>query len=257
MQARHCNIFKVMFGRNIHHHSHQSESIQTIEADDSCFCIDLKGNAAHAQVISDDEQSNNISTYKRIMQSPVQSRKWREHESKRTTSTLNSVRNSYRDNFTVHGLSKVFIGWGWEWLVWFIVLITSLGTVSFFAHQFYREYIHFDIRTETRVKTSTNITIPAVTICQSPQFTLSYCFKNMTIILGRYKQCPSANLLDRFHIPYCQYFLPRPVYPYCFIFNHFANITSANELLQQIYVCICISLDGFKKLQLKSNLLAP
>ena len=75
------------------------------------------------------------------------------------------VCKTYRDNFTTHGLSKIFTGLMWEKIFWFTSLFGSLSIIVYFTYGFYVEYNQFDYRTEIRVQTSQNITLPTATIC--------------------------------------------------------------------------------------------
>ena len=76
------------------------------------------------------------------------------------------IRSTYTNNFTIHGLAKVLYGLLWEKFLWIIVLGSCLGTVSYFSYGFYTDYVQYDIYTEFRLKSSTKIALPTITICE-------------------------------------------------------------------------------------------
>ena len=76
-----------------------------------------------------------------------------------------SVWTSYRDNFTIHGLSRVFTGRLWEKALWSIVLLASLLFVGYATHGFVQEYRSFRVKTDIQVISAKEITFPAITLC--------------------------------------------------------------------------------------------
>ena len=58
---------------------------------------------------------------------------------------------SYRDNFTTHGLSRIFTGRVWEKILWAIVLLASLVFVAYATHSFVQEYRSFKVKTDIQI----------------------------------------------------------------------------------------------------------
>ena len=52
------------------------------------------------------------------------------------------------ESFTIHGLSKVFVGMLWERFYWGAVLMAVLGFLSYKIHGFHQKYQNFEYRTE-------------------------------------------------------------------------------------------------------------
>ena len=97
------------------------------------------------QMIQPDPYQNSISTFPPIS-----------HE---------EMVDSYKQNFTIHGLSKVFTGTNCERVLWFVGLSVCLGTFAFFSHGFYKQYSIFDFRTEIQLKDVASVALPVLTIC--------------------------------------------------------------------------------------------
>ena len=69
------------------------------------------------------------------------------------------------ESFTIHGLSKVFVGKMWERLFWGLVLLGVLGFLTFKVHGFYARYNQNEYRTEIRETDEYNRTWPAIEVC--------------------------------------------------------------------------------------------
>ena len=78
---------------------------------------------------------------------------------------LSKVARSYTEGFSVHGLIKVFLSHPVEKIIWFVLLVSCLVFVGHETYNFYEEYKRYDSRTEIRMTTEENITLPAITIC--------------------------------------------------------------------------------------------
>ena len=137
----------------------------------------------------------------------------------------------YRENFTVHGLSKVFTGNRWEKATWCCILMASLSFVIQQSYHFFIIYQMFDIRTEIRVKTSKDITLPAITLCKRDMGDF-ICHKNKTVSSN--PQVCHVNdekvLFDKLRIK-SSYIIPHPDYSPCIIFNHWGNLTRETEII--------------------------
>ena len=92
--------------------------------------------------------------------------------------TIKTILNSYSTNFTVHGMTKIFHGLLWERILWLTILLSCIGTVTYFTYGFYIEYRHYDISTEFRLKVSPAIKLPTITFCvNEPLSFKSMCYK--------------------------------------------------------------------------------
>ena len=91
------------------------------------------------------------------------------------------------ESFTIHGLSKVFVGKLWERVFWGFILIGVLGFLSFKVHGFYSEYKKNEFRTEIRMVDAVERTWPEIKVCSesveqwmiAPQ-QLDFCYKNQS-----------------------------------------------------------------------------
>ena len=140
---------------------------------------------------------------------------------------------SYFENFTIHGLAKVFIGKRWERFVWFAVLLASVVFVLNATHNFIQQYKAFDILTDIKIKSAAKITLPPVSLCSidAKGFT---CYGNWTIDGNEHCKrktsllFPTSNYLytqlyDEFH----KYAILHPVYPdRCMVINPYGNLTT-------------------------------
>ena len=72
---------------------------------------------------------------------------------------------SYVEGFTVHGLTKIFMGHILEKIFWFIVMVLCLGYVGYISHQFYTEYKQFDIYMNFKWKYVQKFYFPSISIC--------------------------------------------------------------------------------------------
>ena len=92
-----------------------------------------------------------------------------------------SLLRSYFENFTIHGLSKVFTGKLWEKVLWFIVLLASMIFVSNASLGFIEQYRAFDTFTDIKIQSLSEITLPAVSICEQHQWRIA-CYDNKSIL---------------------------------------------------------------------------
>ena len=142
----------------------------------------------------------------------------------RFTKDTSEILTSYRENFTMHGLSKIFNGVLWEKLLWLAALLACLGVIFHFTQGFYKEYLRYDIRTEIRMKTSRSLLLPAITICKPDEFIdFVVCYKNKSLVDG--SPCSSKNtLIDEVYRHTRSYVTPHKMFPNCVILNHFNNL---------------------------------
>ena len=115
-----------------------------------------------------------------------------------------SLARSYMESFTIHGLSKVFVGKLWERLFWGSVLVAVLGFLSFKTHGFHTQYKNNDFRTEIRmVDVIANFTWPEIKMCSKvvedklfgqiregrwARKQYDFCFKNVSLGLNLKKK---------------------------------------------------------------------
>ena len=102
---------------------------------------------------------------------------------------------SYVANFTVHGLSRIFLGHTVERIFWFVCLTAALCVTGHMFNIYYTNYSKNDIRTEVRIIEKDLIPFPSVTICM-PLYPRYACYKGKSL-LGN-GSCPpdSASKLD-------------------------------------------------------------
>ena len=141
---------------------------------------------------------------------------------------------SYFENFTIHGLAKVFTGKKWEKFVWFTVLLASMVFVINASYGFIQEYNTFDILTDIKVKSATKVLLPTVTLCETSPAGFT-CYENMTILGGT--ECarpvspyfPTGNhLYEHLYSDSRMYAILHPVYPErCIVINPHGNMTAA------------------------------
>ena len=158
---------------------------------------------------------------------------------------IKEIKNSYKDGFSVHGLTKIFTGHPVEQCLWFGLLLSCLIFVGRESYYFYAEYQRHDIRTEVRITTDKNMTLPVMTICGKNVETMisdaDICWNNRSIL-------DSSFLDDIPNIFPCNQAEPlidstydnngnmdvvgHPVYPACVIINSRARLRtlSANHL---------------------------
>ena len=95
------------------------------------------------------------------------------------------------ESFTIHGLSKVFVGKFWERLFWGLILLAVLGFLSFKVYGFYTNYAMNEYRTEIRMIDVVNRTWPGIMVCSNTvRYGLSwwkqfeFCYKNHTYLIS-------------------------------------------------------------------------
>ena len=97
------------------------------------------------------------------------------------SATSSSVSRSYMEGFTIHGLSKVFMGKLWEKIYWFLILIGVFGFVAFKIHGFYARYQSNDFRTEIRMVDIDIHKFPELKICINRDYIgPENCYKNVS-----------------------------------------------------------------------------
>ena len=153
---------------------------------------------------------------------------------------------SYRQNFSIHGLAKIFEGAFFEQIFWFLILAASLGFIAFKCNEFYTEYTKYDIRTEVRIKSDNRITLPALTVCKSYRLygedikgfvNEVECYRNKSLTAyDEYANCrdPKSDtyvkpMSSHSIFPYFQY---HPDFPSCSTINPNGTITSQSDVLQ-------------------------
>ena len=155
---------------------------------------------------------------------------------------------SYKENFSIHGLAKIFEGAFFERIFWFIILASSLGFVAYKSNEFYTEYTKYDVRTEVRIKSDDNITLPALTICKSYRLFGKdvkgfvndvECYKNKVLndyTENEYKNCTNPardakvtplKMVTTLRFPHFQY---HPHFPSCSTINPNGTITSQSNM---------------------------
>ena len=161
----------------------------------------------------------------------VRKRKVHPHKSEKNhkcESPKNTILDSYRNNFTTHGLSKICTGVTWEKILWFVVLFASLTIVLYFTYGFYIEYKKFDYRTEIRVKASQNITLPTVTICDGEP-ALDMCYKNKSFS-NRVSCLANDTLYKKIYGSFIDtHFTQHKLFSQCILFNEYENVTSKDH----------------------------
>ena len=80
------------------------------------------------------------------------------------------------ESFSVHGLSKVFVGKLWERFYWGLILAAVIGFLSLKVHGFYQLYKGKEHRTEIRNIEVFNYTWPEIKICLR-DLDDSFCYK--------------------------------------------------------------------------------
>ena len=168
------------------------------------------------------------------------------HMDKRNTKTYIK---SYQENFSIHGLAKIFGGAIFERVFWFLTLAGCLGFVAVKCNGFYMEYIQYDVRTEVRIKSDDNITLPALTICKSIKLMGQHhkgfvnevkCYKNKSVYeFEDYIDCKNPRTVTKVTpmeikalvgrskpYPHFQY---HPDFPSCSTINVNGTITSQSN----------------------------
>ena len=146
--------------------------------------------------------------------------------------TINTIRNTYSTSYTVHGMAKIFHGLLWERALWFIVLLSCLGTVLYFTHGFYVEYTNYEIRTEFRLKSLKTVTLPTITLCEnSPLEIHALCYKDISLWEGG--RCTQYNNFSDQIGPLSRSkgFTQHMTFPQCMIFNKFGNLSASRFIL--------------------------
>ena len=88
---------------------------------------------------------------------------------------------SYIEGLTVHGLTKVCIGYGSEKLFWSFSLLCASCFIGYICHGNYQTYLKKDVRTETRNVAQSEITLPVFHICADFINYNLYCHNNRSV----------------------------------------------------------------------------
>ena len=143
-------------------------------------------------------------------------------------------------------MSRVFIGYLWEKLLWFIILLASFVFVLYATYGFLQEYWSFKINTDIQVKSATDITFPALTICNTNVFLDIWaggmaCYGTLNV--RRYNQinnytlpCRSeSNIMLQQILKKFKDTVLHPTFPdSCIILNPYGNLTKKN-LVRPLY----------------------
>ena len=146
---------------------------------------------------------------------------------------MRDILESYFQNFTIHGLARVFIGRCWEQLLWLAVLVAAIGFVIYAGYGFIQEYKAFDIVTDIKVKSGSLVTLPAISICPTSLLDVA-CYENKTL---RGKDCvtKSQHLIDKIAPDRRKYVIQHPIFPdSCIVINPYGNLTV--DKLESIYI---------------------
>ena len=108
------------------------------------------------------------------------------------------------------------------------------------GNSFYTEYKKHEVRTEIRIKSDGNITLPTVTVCHSLQvvgrqyigfITEINCYKNLSIF--RDESCKDVR--HRIHFGSRPHIKRHPEFPSCVIINPLGHVTTASDAVQDTY----------------------
>ena len=113
-----------------------------------------------------------------------------------------SVSRTYVESFTIHGLSKVFLGKPLERLFWFLTLFGVLSFVGYKVYGDYVKYYRYEYRTEIRIDDVEKIIYPALILCSSVFDDYSpICYKNNdTYCLGKKRPSLRSGNFDLFEL---------------------------------------------------------
>ena len=144
--------------------------------------------------------------------------------------SVNQIIKSYKDNFSVHGLTKIFTGHIVEQIIWFVLLLFCLIFVGSASYYFYGEYKSYDVRTEVRMTTEEVMDFPVMTICEKGPRDLiqEVCWKNKTIGQTTAKCSQRKPLID-FVAKKDQYVMDvrsHPLFPSCILVNSNSKLSS-------------------------------
>ena len=134
---------------------------------------------------------------------------------------------SYRDNFTIHGLSRVFTGKLWESFVWAIMLLACLTFVGYATVGFVNEYRSFKVQTDIQTKSAKGITLPSITLCAADPLAMA-CHENVN-----FHKSPCYDIhTDMYKLVFHddrRYIATHPEFPdSCIIVNPHGNLTKIN-----------------------------
>ena len=113
-----------------------------------------------------------------------------------------STSRTYVESFTIHGLSKVFLGKPLERVFWFLTLFGVLSFVGYKVYGDYIKYYRYEYRTEIRIEDVEKLIYPALILCSS-DFDDHYpiCYKNNNShCLGTKRPSLRSGNLDLFEL---------------------------------------------------------
>ena len=96
------------------------------------------------------------------------------------TEKIAKIQSSYSKEFTIHGLSRIFHGNPFESIFWFCWIAGMVSFAAYLGHIYYSRYANNEFRLETRIKDVKEITMPALTVCDKIDKSIS-CFKNKSL----------------------------------------------------------------------------
>ena len=73
--------------------------------------------------------------------------------------------DSYVEGFTMHGLTKIFMGNLIEKIFWSVVLVLCMGYVGYFSHQLYTEYKERNVYMNFKWRFVNKFYLPSITVC--------------------------------------------------------------------------------------------
>ena len=141
-----------------------------------CGTLDYLSKIIYILAVSDQEKSNSSMSQNtpQTICTPLN------HSSIQSNPT--SVSRSYMEGFTIHGLTKVFMGKLWEQIYWLLILMAVLGFVAFKIHGFHGKYQGNEYRTEIRMVDTEDYPELKLKICNKYLFdNEELCFKNKSV----------------------------------------------------------------------------
>ena len=106
---------------------------------------------------------------------PPKRKKWR----------FDSHLDTYKSNFTTHGLSFLFTRCIIERIFWGVCMLNVLGFAGYMTWLYTTRYLSYNIRTEIRFEERKAIELPVVTICSQKTFwRYQDCYQNTSLLDG-------------------------------------------------------------------------
>ena len=98
------------------------------------------------------------------------------------------MQESYISSFSIHGLTKTFIGNPGEKVFWTVILVAAACFIGFMCYGNYNNYLAKNVRTEVRVQLDNEIALPVIHICNEFWLNSFDCYKNASILKGYYRK---------------------------------------------------------------------